>query len=109
MTHPQPPGSNGHQKPTRRYQMLYAAAHAAQVLEDAAQHLPDPAEVHAAADALRVAAVRMATPKPPRRRPLPRPGDATRYVRDRTSPELDEAAARIVTDAIARLRERATP
>lgn len=89
-----PPGSNDHQKPTRREQMLYAAAYAAQVLEDAAQHVPEPAEAHAAAEALRVAAVRLMDPKP-RRQPsrLPRPGDATRAAADVSLNELAQTAA----------------
>lgn len=104
LAHARRPGTNGHQKPSRRQQMLYAAAYAAQVLEQAAEHDVDPAELRLAAEGLRYAAARLGSPKPPRQSSrLPRPGDATRLVRSLSSPELDEAAARIVREAVARL------
>ncbi|MEI2714215.1 MAG: hypothetical protein V9G04_13220 [Nocardioides sp.] len=97
------PGTNDRQKPTRRQQMLNAAAYAALKLEEAAEHAPDPDELRLAAEGLRVAALRLVSPKP-RRKPaqhLPRPGRATRVARDVSLEELTAAAAlaRAVTDA----------
>lgn len=105
LAHARPAGTNGHQKPSRRQQMLYAATHAAQVLEEAAEHEVDPAELRLAAEGLRYAALRLGSPKPRRQQRLPRPGDATRLVQQLSSVELDEAAASIVNEALARLRE----
>jgi hypothetical protein len=96
-------GSSGRQKPSRRVQMLNAAEYAANLLEEASEHDVKPAELRLAADGLRYAALRLGAPKPPRQSRLPRPGDATRLVRNLTSPELDEAAARIVNEAVTRL------
>ena len=89
------PGANDRQQPSRRQQMLNAAAYAALKLDEAAEHAPDPAELHLAAEGLRAAALRLASPKP-RRQPsqhLPRPGRATRVARDLTLEELTTAAA----------------
>jgi hypothetical protein len=88
------PGANSRQQPSRRQQMLNAAAYAAQKLEEAAEHVPDPAELHLAADGLRAAALRLATPKPPRKpsQHLPRPGRATRVAREVSLEELRTAA-----------------
>jgi hypothetical protein len=89
------PGANDRQQPSRRQQMLYAAAYAAQKLDEAAEQVPDPAELRLAADGLRAAALRLAAPKP-RRKPsqqLPRPGHATRVARDVTLEELLHATA----------------
>lgn len=105
LAHARRAGINGHQKPSRRQQMLYAAAYAAQVLEEAAEHEVDPAELRLAAEGLRYAALRLGSPKPRRQQRLPRPGDATRLVQKLSSVELDEAAASIVNEALARLRE----
>ncbi|WP_395695046.1 hypothetical protein [Nocardioides sp.] len=75
--------------------MLHAAAYAAQQLEAAADHDADPAELRLAAEGLRAAAIRLATPKP-RRQPsqrLPRPGDGMRAARQVSLEELLHAAA----------------
>lgn len=105
--------SDGRQKPSRRHHMLYAAEHAAKVLEDTAdalehavEHDVDPAELRLTAEGLRYAALRLGSSKPPRQPRLPQPGYATRLVRSHTAPELDEAAVRIVNDAAIRLRKR---
>ncbi len=89
------PGANSRQQRSRREQMLHAAAYAAQQLEAAADHDADPAELRLAAEGLRAAAIRLATPKP-RRQPsqrLPRPGDGMRAARQVSLEELLHAAA----------------
>lgn len=104
------PGANDRQQPTRRQQMINAAEYAALKLEEAADHDVDPAELRLAAAGLRAAALRLSAPKPPRQpRRLPRPGDATRLVQNLTSPELNEATARILGEANARLRGLSEP
>lgn len=89
------PGANGRQQPSRRQQMLNAAAYAALKLDQAAEHDVDPAELRLAAEGLRAAALRLSTPKP-RRQPsqrLPRPGEGMRAARQVSLEELLHAAA----------------
>lgn len=96
------PRANGHQQPSRRQQMLNAAAYAALKLDQAAEHDVDPAELRLAAEGLRAAALRLGSPKPPRQpRRLPRPGDGIRAARDVSLEELSTAAAiaRAIADA----------
>lgn len=73
-------GSNARQKPTRRQQMLHAAAYAIETLEAAAAGgTADPERLRLAADGLAAAARRLDEPKP-RRQPstaLPRRGRLT--------------------------------
>ena len=83
------------QQPSRRRQMLYAADHAARVLEAAAEHVPNPDELHQAAAWLRESGTRLAAPKPPRQRPgrLPTRGHATRVAKAARELDVDDLAA----------------
>ena len=87
------PGANSRQQPSRREQMLNAAVYAAQRLEEAAEHVPEPRELLLAAEGVRVAALRLATPKERRQaQRLPRPGRITEAGRDVTLEDVTQAA-----------------
>lgn len=102
------PGANDRQQPSRRQQMLNAAAYAALKLDEAAEHDVDPTELRLAAEGLRAAALRLSSPKPPRQpRRLPRPGDGIRAARDVSLEELSTTAA--IARAIAGTRHLTQP
>lgn len=90
------PGVNDRQKPSRRVQLTRAVTFATLVLEEAAAGTVDPER---AALVLNRAVRRAATPKPPRRQQLPRPGRTPRL----TAATLAEVTAvTAAADAIAR-------
>jgi hypothetical protein len=86
---------------TRRVQMVHAVTFAALVLEEVAADKVDPERARFAAANLTAAALRIATPKPRRRRALPKPGHSSRKP---TAATLEDLAA--TTAALAAMERR---